>query len=62
MINFILRAASILAFLAGLCVGENTNGFATTCAYQGVNLTDGHWLGSYCRNHLRTVFGYNYTW
>lgn len=36
--------------------------FVDFCAYRGVNLTDGHWLGAYCRNSMTDSFGYNYTW
>ncbi len=36
--------------------------FVDYCAYVGSNLTDGHWLGAYCRNNMTEVFGYNYTW
>ncbi|KAK4242324.1 hypothetical protein C8A03DRAFT_11419 [Achaetomium macrosporum] len=36
--------------------------FAEYCAVGGANLTDQHWLGLYCRNHMVEIFGYNWTW
>jgi hypothetical protein len=36
--------------------------FAATCAYNGSNITDDHWLHMYCRNSDVQIFGYNYSW
>jgi hypothetical protein len=36
--------------------------FIGYCAYVGSSLADGHWLGTFCRNNMTAVFGYNYTW
>ncbi len=36
--------------------------FIGYCAYGGSYLNDDHWLGTFCRNNMTKVFGYNFTW
>lgn len=47
---------------AGADEAPHVQSFAEYCAYVGANLTDGHWLGAFCRNNMTDVFGFNYTW
>ncbi len=68
----IMRLLARILFAAGLALLAASWGsaddepqiqsFIDYCAYVGSNLTDGHWLGAYCRNNMTEVFGYNYTW
>jgi hypothetical protein len=62
-------AQTISACLAIFAMGwanvgdlPETHTFAEYCAVGGANLTDQHWLGLYCRNHMVEIFGYNWTW
>ncbi|KAK0618589.1 hypothetical protein B0T17DRAFT_496277 [Bombardia bombarda] len=61
MVRIIAAAVAILT-LGRQASAEAAGGFVDRCAYQGANLTDGHWLGIYCRNKDTQIFGYNYTW
>ncbi|AEO65824.1 uncharacterized protein THITE_152679 [Thermothielavioides terrestris NRRL 8126] len=36
--------------------------FADVCGYGGGRLTEGRWLGAYCRNNQVEVYNYTYTW
>lgn len=35
---------------------------ANVCGWGGAKLTEGRWLGLYCRNDEIEVYNYNYTW
>lgn len=61
----ILVSTGMAIFTVGWANSQETSeiqSFVDFCAYRGVNLTDGHWLGAYCRNNMTDSFGYNYTW
>lgn len=60
----VLFSTASAIFVVGWARAEEPShrSFVDFCAYKGVNLTDIHWLGAYCRNDMTEVFGYNYTW
>lgn len=61
--NLVSTALAVsTAIMAGADEVPHIQGFVEYCAYVGANLTDGHWLGAFCRNNMTSVFGYNYTW
>ncbi|KAK4154034.1 hypothetical protein C8A00DRAFT_33210 [Chaetomidium leptoderma] len=61
----VFLSAGLAISAVGLAASEEPpqiQSFVEFCAYAGANLTDGHWLGAYCRNNMIDEFGYNYTW